>query len=136
MGGKLTRRVLLAAVIASFMAAPASAAAAPVWEIEAAWAPAHLPPGGTGFFYGEIKNRGDASTSAVTVTTTLPAGVTATDADGGVVHGGGSNPVAWTCLGTGTSTVTCSTTDPIEAVRRRTCRSPSRWHRVCRARSR
>ena len=113
MGRKLTRRVLLAAVVASFLAAPASAAAAPVWEIEAAWAPAHLPPGGAGFFYGEIKNRGDASSSAVTVTTTLPAGVTATDADGGVVHGAGSNPVAWTCLGTGTSTVTCSTTDPI-----------------------
>ena len=113
MGGKLTRSVLLAAVIASFMAVPASAAAAPVWEIEAAWAPAHLPPGGTGFFYGEIKNGGDASTDAVTITTTFPAGVTATDAEGGVVHGGGSNPVAWTCSGTGTSTVTCSTTDSI-----------------------
>ena len=109
MGGKLTRRVLLAAVIASFMATPASAAAAPVWDIEAAWAPAHLSPGGTGFFYGVIKNGGDASTGAVTVTTTLPVGVTATDAEVGSPDFG---PL-WTCSGTGTSTVTCSTTDPI-----------------------
>jgi hypothetical protein len=109
MGGKLTRRVLLAAVIASFMAVPASAAAAPVWDIEAGWAPAHLPPGGTGFFYGVMENGGDASNSAVTVTTTLPAGVTATQASAGLVD----SATVWSCEGTGTSTVTCSTTDPI-----------------------
>jgi hypothetical protein len=109
MSGKLIRRILLAAVIATFLAGPASAAAAPVWKIEAAWAPAHLPPGGAGFFYGVIKNGGDATTGAVTVTTTLPAGVTATDAVGGSSTFG---PV-WICSGTGTTTVTCSTTDPI-----------------------
>ena len=57
MGGKLTRRILLATVVAIFAAAPASAQAAPVWEIVPAWAPTHLPPGGTGSFYVGASNR-------------------------------------------------------------------------------
>jgi hypothetical protein len=102
--------VLVAIAMTIFAGAPASAAAAPLWEIEAAWAPAHLPPGGNGFFYGAVTNRGDASSGQVSIQTTLPAGVTATDASAGTFRGGG--PV-WTCTGAGTSTVTCTTTGSV-----------------------
>ena len=104
MSGKLTRRVLFAAVIATFLAAPASAAAAPIWELESAWAPTNLPPGGNGVVSVAATNRGDAATGLVTVTTELPQGVTATSA----TARGGSPQTGWTCVGLGTQTVTCS----------------------------
>ena len=104
MGSKLTRRILLATVIAMFAAAPASASAAPVWELRPAWAPTNLPPGGTGVVLVGASNRGDAATGLVTVTTDLPQGVTATS----VTARGGSPVSGWVCAGVGTQTVTCS----------------------------
>jgi hypothetical protein len=59
-----------------------------------------------------VENTGDASTdgSPVTVTDRLPAGLTATAADGMEYFSGGGDvplPGNWDCLGVGSSTVTC-----------------------------
>jgi len=104
MTARLTRRILLVAVIATLAAVPASAAAAPAWDIQSAWAPTNLAPGGNGFFYVGATNRGDTAAAPITMTTELPEGVTATSATARA----DDTSLTWACAGTGTDTVTCS----------------------------
>ncbi len=61
--------------------AEAATIPAPGWEVNTAVYPSHLPPGGKGYIVLEVYNVGGASTtSPVTVTDQLPAGVLATEA--------------------------------------------------------
>jgi hypothetical protein len=68
----------------SFLAGRAQATpvtAAPGWEVNPVVYPSHLPPGGRGYVVLAIYNVGKGGSSGpVTVTDTLPAGVTATEA--------------------------------------------------------
>ena len=84
------------------------------WQAFSTASPTHLPPGGSGEIQVDILNVGaKPSEGAVTVTDTLPTGVSATAA-GGIEAGiptseiGGSR---WSC--SGTTTVTC-TSNPSE----------------------
>jgi uncharacterized repeat protein (TIGR01451 family) len=79
--------------------ARAEETAAPGWRLTARSYPTNLPPGGHGILRIDVYNIGAApSSGTVTVTDTLPAGVTATEAGGSefdkVVH------ERWSCKGT------------------------------------
>ena len=68
---------LVVVVLLSTLAGASSASAqSPWWHVTASTIPANLPRGGTGTVVLEALNVGERSTSgAVTVTATLPAGV-------------------------------------------------------------
>ncbi|HXB65187.1 MAG TPA: hypothetical protein VNV42_09970 [Solirubrobacteraceae bacterium] len=86
--------VLLVAGVVGALSAPAFAAeeARPGWELMASTKPAYLKPGGRGLLIVKVANIGAASSSgAVTVTDTLPPGVTAVSA-GGLGDGGNNAP--------------------------------------------
>jgi uncharacterized repeat protein (TIGR01451 family) len=71
----------ICAVAGMTASAQASVTAAPGWEVESASYPSNLPPGGEGTLVLAIYNVGKADSSGqVTVTDTLPAGLTATEA--------------------------------------------------------
>jgi hypothetical protein len=98
-----------------------AAVAAPVWDVSARWGPTVLPPGGKGQLVLQVRNLGDApSAGAVTVTQTLPLGVTraaptpldklvdpARPGSGQILFEG----EGWTCAGT--TTVTCARTGSV-----------------------
>ena len=92
----------IACLLAAFASAPAAhaeATAAPGWQLTARSYPTNLPPGGHGVIRIDVYNIGAApSSETVTVTDTLPPGVTATEAGGSefdkVVH------ERWSCKGT------------------------------------
>ena len=102
-----------------FVASAWASAGGAGWELWAHSAPTYLPPGGKGTIVLDVFNVGEeASSGPVTVTDTLPAGVTATDA-GGLLSV--PNPLAiidhgqWSCAGNGAggavagaSVVTCT----------------------------
>jgi hypothetical protein len=99
--------------------APSAARAgepAPGWELTAINTPTDLAPAGTGTIGIEVFNVGaGASTGAVTVTDTLPPGVTA------LAAGGGTGGFAWECAGeepgepvAGATIVTCTTSASIQ----------------------
>jgi uncharacterized repeat protein (TIGR01451 family) len=82
------------------------------WELTASTVPAHISPGGTGLIYIDVYNIGAASSSGtVTVTDTLPEGLTATAASGPY------NPrgfAAWGCsIEAGGKIVACTRTAPV-----------------------
>ena len=92
-GRSVVRRLALLAGLSTIafllVAGPASAAETPGpgWEITSTSYPTNLTPSGTGTIYVQPLNIGAKdSTGPITVTDTLPAGVTATDA--GTVGGG------------------------------------------------
>jgi uncharacterized repeat protein (TIGR01451 family) len=103
--------LLCVASYASVSVAPADEAAAPGWELTATSYPSNLPPGGRGQIEIGVYNIGAAaSKGSVTVTDTLPAGLTAIEAG---VHGLTDNPVEhieWDC--SGTKVVTCTNNNP------------------------
>jgi uncharacterized repeat protein (TIGR01451 family) len=71
----------ICAVAGITASAQASVTAAPGWEVESIAYPSNLPPGGEGTLVLAIYNVGKADSSGqVTVTDTLPAGLTATEA--------------------------------------------------------
>jgi hypothetical protein len=88
--GSTARGALLIALLATFAsgALSASASAAPVtpgtgWQAFSSVFPTNLPPGGTGKIQLDIMNTGSLpSSGAITVTDTLPPGLTATAAGG------------------------------------------------------
>lgn len=90
----------IACAIGAFApAAHAEETAAPGWQLTARSYPTNLPPGGHGILRIDVYNIGAApSSGTVTVTDTLPAGVSATEAGGSefdkVVH------ERWSCKGT------------------------------------
>jgi hypothetical protein len=95
--------VLMVAVAAVWVAsvAPARAApAAPAWQLTAAGDPNIVEPGGVGFYVVTLRNIGvAASAGVVTVHVSLPDGVRASSAGGGV----------WDCpAAAGAQTFTCS----------------------------
>jgi hypothetical protein len=96
---------------AGLLCAPAFAvAAAPGWEVTSAVFPAHLAPGGVGHLEVNLYNVGAAhSAGPVTVTDTLPPGVTATAAGFTEFNVEGEEFPLWDC--SGTTVVTC-TSDP------------------------
>jgi hypothetical protein len=110
---------LLAACALAGASAPAQAApvaAAPGWEVNPIAYPSNLPPGGQGYLLLEIYNVGKANSSGtVTVTDTLPAGVTATEAAyesepfvNSELEGGLGSGKQWNCSLGGGSDVTCT----------------------------
>ena len=91
--------LLVLCAFASPAAAHAEETPAPGWQLTARSYPTNLPPGGHGVIRIDVYNIGAApSRGTVTVTDTLPAGVTATEAGGSefdkVVH------ERWICKGT------------------------------------
>jgi hypothetical protein len=107
----LTKLMVLFALVGGALSASASAlTAAPGWEVNARAYPTNLPPGGSGIIAIDVYNVGAASSSGtITVTDTLPPGVTATEA-GELINQGGIGHSLWHCAGT--TVVTC-TNDPV-----------------------
>ncbi len=110
MGNRSLWGVASVVVVLSALAIASASAQASVagtgWEATTFAYPSHLPPGGTGRIDVEIVNMGALpATGNITVTDTLPAGVTATAAGGGTEEEG---PLGeeWVC--TGTAVVTCT----------------------------
>jgi hypothetical protein len=105
---RMTVTITLLVVLASIaLDTSASAlAAAPGWEVTARTYPTNLPVGGSGLIAIDVYNVGAAASSGtVTVTDTLPPGLTATDA-GEVVPQRGIGHSRWDC--SGTTVVTCT----------------------------
>jgi hypothetical protein len=96
---------------AGLLCAPAFAgAAAPGWEVTSAVFPTHVVPGGVGHLEINLYNVGAVhSAGPVTVTDTLPPGVTATAAGYTELNIEGEEFPLWDC--SGTTVVTC-TSDP------------------------
>ncbi|HEX4806895.1 MAG TPA: hypothetical protein VFU94_13435 [Conexibacter sp.] len=100
------------AVACAILLLGASAALADVqWQLASQHGPQNMAPGGTGEYVLIANNVGDADTdgSTITITDTLPAGMTATNAFGR----------DWDCstttFGVAGGTVTCTTTDVVNA---------------------
>jgi hypothetical protein len=73
--------LLAACGVGGFSASAQATSAAPGWYATTAVYPSHLSPGGKGYIVLEVYNVGGAASSGpVTVTDTLPTGVTATEA--------------------------------------------------------
>jgi hypothetical protein len=95
----------ICALAGTTTSAQASVTAAPGWEVESVSYPSNLPPGGEGTVVLEIYNVGKADSSGqVTITDTLPAGLTATEADYGgepfansQFEGGPGGSQQWDC---------------------------------------
>jgi hypothetical protein len=107
----LAMLVLLFCLAGSARSASASVLTpSPGWEANARAFPTNLPPGGSGIIAIDVYNAGAASSKGtITVTDTLPPGVTATDA-GELISQGGIGHSLWHCAGT--TVVTC-TNDPV-----------------------
>jgi hypothetical protein len=96
----------------SLSASDASALPGPGWELSTRTYPTNLPPGGGGMIEINVFNVGAAdSNGTVTVTDTLPRGLTATDAGDILTLTDKIGHVAWDCA-IGTTVVTC-TNDPV-----------------------
>ena len=75
--------VLAVCAMGAFGASASAVAARPGWEVTSQAYPTHLPPGGKGRIVVQVYDTGAApSKGGVTVTDTLPPGVTATVASG------------------------------------------------------
>jgi uncharacterized repeat protein (TIGR01451 family) len=106
--------LVICAVAGMTGSAQASVTAAPGWEVNPMSYPSNLPPGGEGTLVLAIYNVGKADSSGqVTVTDTLPAGLTATEAGytgepfaNSTFEGGLGDGPQWDC-GVG-STVSCT----------------------------
>src|SRR4030088_477827 len=102
----------LFSVPASAASCPAGSPAtvcAPGWVLTSQTYPTNLPPGGRGTIVVDVLNVGEgASEGTVTVTDTLPPGLTAVEA--GFVGAPAGTPVQGLgdCGGIGTSVVTCT----------------------------
>ena len=108
--------LLLAAAIAGLLVlVPASAlAAGPLLSVTQQSYPTVLKPGGTGAYAITVENRGDQDTSGqITVTDTLPPGVTAVRAGTYLSASDTVNPgFQWNCPNVaGSSVVTCTSAD-------------------------
>jgi hypothetical protein len=110
--------VLLAIVFSATLASVASAETpAPGWELASSSNPTNLSPSGKGFIEIDVYNIGaQASSGTITVTDTLPAGLTATEAFG--VEGSGSDESAvsdhfWDCSVDDARVVTCTRTGSV-----------------------
>jgi hypothetical protein len=111
-----TSLVVVVPLAMALLSVPAAAASSgPGWELAAQSLPTSLPPGGSGVVEIKLFNVGAApSSGTVTVTDTLPPGVTATDAgelEYAAFGPGGELGVRvihsfWSC--NGTTTVTCT----------------------------
>jgi hypothetical protein len=127
--------VVSASILCSLVSAVSASAMtpAPGWEVTSRSYPTYLPPGGTGVVAIDLINTGAGSTSGnVTVTDTLPAGLTATEAGAlqtggeineeygeevegeieleekeGFYRGPGFEKRTWSCIGT--TVVSCTT---------------------------
>jgi uncharacterized repeat protein (TIGR01451 family) len=99
-------------------AASAGAATEPVWNLDIHHDQTNFPPGGTAELTFDVRNIGDsATTGPVTLTVTLPAGLTreAVVLDEGVGSGTLSEK-QWVCPGApGDSTFTCTTSESFKA---------------------
>ncbi len=111
----------MVAVVTAFSAVPALAEERAGWALTASTDPSSIAPGGTGTVVINVVNIGAASsTGVVTVTDTLPRGVTAKEAGDFLVLGGDGTLLTtdhedWNCAGNGpgdavkgASTVTCT----------------------------
>jgi hypothetical protein len=98
--------------VACVHAAPASAEV--IWHIKNNWADAHLPPGGKGKVYIQVRNMGDTpTTSNTTIKVDLPPGVNAYGLEGFEEKIAGNKDFQWQC--TGSNEVTCTLEEPIGA---------------------
>ena len=109
----ISRSRLMAAIFAAtlgaclFLGASAGAlTAGPGWELTANTFPTSMPPGGTGWIVVNVMNVGAGeSNGPITVTDTLPSGVTALQAGNGRLKIFGLEPALgsseWKCVGVG-----------------------------------
>ncbi|HWO83748.1 MAG TPA: hypothetical protein VNM38_08165 [Solirubrobacterales bacterium] len=105
------RRLILSlslCMVASFTLGAAYASAAVVWNLDIHHNETHLPSGGTGQYWLDVDNVGDAATQGlVTATLKLPNGIV-----GKGLSKSGSG--IWTCPNiAGATTISCLTTKPI-----------------------
>jgi uncharacterized repeat protein (TIGR01451 family) len=103
--------MIIAVVVMMVGSASAALALSPGtgWEVTSSTFPTDLPPGGTGHIEVNVYNVGaESSNGTVTVTDTLPPGLTATEA--GDIQSGNAEVIGeaglWNC--TGTTVVTCT----------------------------
>jgi hypothetical protein len=103
------------ALSALALAGAATASAAPVWNLEIQHNETNFPPGGTGELWFEITNVGDTNSSGpITVTISLPNGMTREFAGASPVPQAPVQLVDWDCPGgPGQTTIVCTTTDSI-----------------------
>ena len=106
---RLLLSVALVATTLMLAGAPPAFGDAPAWQITTEAAPTYLPPGGEGQIVIAINNLGDgASTAPVTVTDTLPTGITAKSVRGAIQSGAqakcpsGEPSVPFSCTFSGT----------------------------------
>jgi uncharacterized repeat protein (TIGR01451 family) len=116
---RFTAAVAAAGALLVFSASASALSPGTGWEAFSSVAPTNLPPGGTGEIQVSILNTGAVpSTGSITVTDTLPLGVTATKAGGFNRYGSGASVLSskeeeeeygdadWVC--SGTTVVTCT----------------------------
>jgi hypothetical protein len=111
------RRLALLTSLALFgaLALAGTASAAPIWNLGIQHNETNFPAGGTGELWLEVANVGPTDTSGpVTVTVTLPSGMTREFAKGEFIPNDQLAQVDWSCPGSpGQTTITCTTTDTI-----------------------
>jgi hypothetical protein len=107
---RLGRIALLAALALSALGAlgPASAVAAPVWNLDIHHHQTNFPPGGEAEYWLEVANVGDSTAKAGTVTLTLRL-------PGVFTRQLVRTETSWSCPGSpGDTTIVCTNTAPIE----------------------
>jgi hypothetical protein len=111
-----TRLIRCACVMATallvLLAGASVASAKAHWRLSALPAPTHLPPTGESYVAINVVESGNAEVSAnsthLTITDTLPAGMTIKSIIHKVAGQTGEQPAAWNCTGTGTNVVKCT----------------------------
>ncbi len=97
---------LLVLFAVAVFAAPARAAAGPLYDIKATWGNTNLPPGGEGQLVLQTRNIGGGTNEEeVTISDQLPPGVTVANVEWLPF---GSDVAPLFCTGQGTETLTCS----------------------------
>lgn len=106
---RIASLLALASLAALGSVGTAQAAAAPVWNLDIHHNETHFPPGGTGQYWFDIANVGDAGTSGpITLTVHLPAGLSLQSVGADQDFLGVQN---WSCIGT--TTVVCTTSESL-----------------------
>jgi hypothetical protein len=102
---------LLATVLLTMLIGASAASAKAHWRLSALPAPTNLPPTGEGYVAINAVESGNAEVSAnstnLTITDTLPVGMTIKSIHHHVSGQVGEQSAAWSCSGTGTNVVNC-----------------------------
>lgn len=110
---RLALLVSLAVLGAVGFIAASPAAAAPIWNLDIHHLETNFPPGGTGEYWIDLNNAGDAPSSGpVTLTFKLPSGMTRESVRASQDYPYNGDPIDWKCPGSvGSTTIVCTATD-------------------------